>query len=264
MNTELINFLEQFITENRLNAFNRILESRTRYITVGLEDIYQSQNASAVLRTADCFGLQDIHIIENNNTYEINPDVTLGSSKWLNLFNYNESDNNTLKAIKSLRENGYRIIATTPHKTDVNLANFDLNKGKVALFFGTELTGLSDLIINNADEYLKIPMFGFTESFNISVSAAIILHHLTEKLRASELDWQLTDTEKEELKLMWLKKTIKSSSMLINEFLSKKNNIYEDPHLRLAFQLEPNEEQISKCSSRHKEKQEDEIEETLY
>lgn len=224
MKNELINFLQQFTSKNRLAVFNKVIANRTRYITIVLEDIYQSQNASAVLRTSDCFGIQDIHIIENKNKYDINPDVALGSSKWVDLFRYNKNENNTLEAINNLRKKGYRIVATTPHIGDINLDNFDLKKGKVALFFGTELTGLSDLMIENADEYLKIPMYGFTESFNISVSAAIIIHHLTSKLRTSEINWQLSKHEYEELKLDWLKKTVKSSSMLIEEFLSKKNS----------------------------------------
>lgn len=224
MTNELINYLKQFVTDNRVELFDRVIKDRTRYITVALEDIYQSQNASAVLRTSDCFGVQDVHVIENRNQYKINPDVALGSSKWINIIKYNWGENNTLEAIKKLRNDGYRIVATTPHKNDVNLDHFDLNKGKVALFFGTELKGLSDLMIENADEYLKIPMYGFTESFNISVSAAIILHYLTDKLRKSDINWQLSDTEKQELKLAWLKKTIKSSEMLVEEFLSKKNN----------------------------------------
>ncbi len=225
MNGDLVKFLEQFVTENRVELFDQVLKNRTRYITVGLEDIYQSQNASAVLRTSDCFGLQDIHIIENKNKYDVNPDVALGSSKWLNLNKYNQKENNTLDAIKNLRGQGYRIVATTPHTDDVNLEDFDLNKGKVALFFGTELHGLSELMIENADEYLKIPMYGFTESFNISVSAAIILHHLTNKLRNSNIEWRLSESEQEEIKLEWLKNTIKKSSMLVDEFLSKKKNI---------------------------------------
>lgn len=224
MDRELVQFLTQFVTDSRADLFDNVLEERTRYITVALEDIYQSQNASAVLRTSDCFGIQDVHIIENTNEYNINPDVTLGSSKWLNLNRYNENKNNTLDAIKKLRADGYRIIATTPHTNDVNLEEFDIEKGKFALFFGTELNGLSDLMIENADEYLKIPMYGFTESFNISVSAAIILHHLSGKLRRSSVDWKLTDEERIPLKLEWLKKTIKMSDQLIEEFLSKKKN----------------------------------------
>ena len=222
---ELVNYLQEFVTEKRANLFDRIIENRTRYITVALEDIYQSQNASAVLRTSDCFGIQDVHVIENKNEYKINPDVALGSAQWLNLYKYNQAENNTLEVIQKLKNQGYRIVATTPHTNDVDLPEFDLTKGKVALFFGTELRGLSDLMIENADEYLKIPMFGFTESFNISVSAAIILHTLREKLNNSEINWQLSEKEKNEIKLEWLKQTIKSSDMLIKEFLSHKNNL---------------------------------------
>jgi len=224
VNNRLIKYLEQFITTERLELFHKLLNQRTRYITVVLEDIYQSQNASAVLRTADCFGIQDVHIIENKNKYQINPDVALGASKWLNLVKYNQQKNNTLEAISHLRQKGYRSVATTPHTQDVSLEDFDLTQGKTALFFGTELKGLSNEMIDHADEFLKIPMFGFTESFNISVSAAIILHHLTTSLRKSEINWQLSDHEKEEILLTWLKKTIKKSSLLIDDFLSKKNN----------------------------------------
>ncbi|MFP4023410.1 MAG: TrmH family RNA methyltransferase [Thiohalospira sp.] len=224
MNTDLIKYLEQFITQKRLDLFHQVLNERTRYIAVVLEDIYQSQNASAVLRTADCFGIQDVHIIENKNKYQINPDVALGASKWLNLIKYNQQEYNTLEAIGQLKKKGYRIVATTPHTNDISLENFDLTKGKVALFFGTELNGLTVKMIDNADEYLRIPMVGFTESFNISVSAAIILHHLSSLLRKSTIDWQLTDNEKQELLLEWLKNTIKKSSLLIDDFLSKKNN----------------------------------------
>ncbi len=225
MKKDLINFLTQFVTDNRANVFDKVLQERTRYITVALEDIYQSQNASAVLRTSDCFGIQDVHIIENKNEYIINPDVALGSSNWLNLIKYNKSENNTLNAINALKAKGYRIVATTPHTNDVNLEDFNLEKGKVALFFGTETSGLSDLMIENADEYLKIPMYGFTESFNISVSAAIIIHHLSKKIKHTNINWQLSDTEKEEIKLDWLKQTIRMSSELIDEFYLRKRGI---------------------------------------
>jgi len=222
MSKELIKYLEQFTTNERIIQFNKVLENRTKYITIALEDIYQSQNASAVLRTSECFGLQNIHIIENKNEYQLNPDVVQGSSKWLNLKKFSNKENNTLEAIKKLKAQGYRIIATTPHTKDVSLEDFDIEKGKFALFFGTEGTGLSDEMMKSADEFLRIPMYGFTESFNISVSAAIILQHLVYKLRNSDIKWQLSDSEIDELKLEWLKKSIKSSTMLIETFLSKK------------------------------------------
>lgn len=221
MEDALIKFLSGFVTKNRIQLFNHVLSNRTRYITVVLEDLYQPHNASAVLRTCDCFGIQDVHIIENRNKYTVNPDVALGSSKWLNLVKYNKKDNNTLPAFKKLQKAGYRIVATTPHVNEVTLDEFDLEKGKTALLFGTELNGLTDTAINNADEFLKIPMFGFTESYNISVSVAIVLYHLVNDLKKSNIHWQLSDEEKKSVKLDWLRKSIKMSSYLEKEFLSK-------------------------------------------
>jgi tRNA (guanosine-2'-O-)-methyltransferase len=218
---ELIFHLERFVLSRRKDLINYLVLYRTRYITVVLEDIYQAQNASAVLRTCDCFGIQDVHIIENKNRYQINPEVALGSNKWLTLTKYNKDENNSLSTILSLKEKGYRIVATTPHSNDTSLDDFDLQKGKIALVFGTELKGLSNSVIENADEYLKVPMYGFTESFNISVSAAIILHHLTYKLRKSNLQWRLSDDEIKDVKLAWLRKSIKNSQLLEKELMKK-------------------------------------------
>lgn len=218
---QLLAYMERFISENKLRLFNNIIENRTRHITVVLEDIYQSQNASAVLRTCDCFGIQDIHIIENRNSYSINPDVALGSSKWLCLKKYNQQEHNTLSCYESLREHGYRIVATTPHRADIKLDELNLD-GKLALVFGTELEGLSEKAISHADECVKIPMYGFTESFNISVSAAIILHHLSEKLRTSGIDWQLSAEEKTDTRLSWVRRMIRRPDIHEKEFFRKR------------------------------------------
>jgi tRNA (guanosine-2'-O-)-methyltransferase len=222
MNTDLLNYLSEFVTEQRNKQFDKVLNFRSRYIAIALEDIYQPHNASAVLRTCDCFGVQDVHIIENNNRFNIEEGVAMGSSKWLSLKQYNKSSNNTITAIEQLKSEGYRIVATTLHEKETDLENFDISNGKFALFFGTELTGLSADVIQNADEFLKIPMYGFTESFNISVSAAIILHHLTSQLRNSEIAWSLSEEEKEDLKIEWLKKTIKSHELIVKRFENSK------------------------------------------
>lgn len=224
MKEKLIQHLAQFITEERFQKFQKNVLNRTRYITIAIEDVFQPHNASAVLRTCDCFGIQDVHVIENKNKYEVNSDIALGSSKWINLIKHNKKKFNTHEAIVNLKNLGYRIIATTPHKNDVNLENFELTKGKVALFFGTELNGLSDYVLENSDEYLKIPMFGFTESFNISVSAAIILYDLTCKLKKSTINWQLSTDEKNEIILNWLRISIKDSTRIEKSFLNNIEN----------------------------------------
>ena len=222
MSKELVNYLKEFVTEKRYNLFNKVLDNRTRYFSVALEDIYQSQNASAVLRSADCFGIQDIHIIENRNKYNINPDVAVGSPKWLNLYKYDEKENNTLDAINHLKKQGYRVVATTPHTNDVSLHDFDITKGKFVMLFGTELEGVTQTVLDNVYEFLRIPMYGFTESFNISVSAALVMQHLSDKIRNSNVDWHLTQEERDELMLDWILKTIKRPDELIKRFNSER------------------------------------------
>ena len=223
MQKELIRHLSSFISSERLQLFKNVLECRTSYLTVVLEDLYQPQNASAVLRTCDCFGIQHVHIIENRNEFRVDTEVALGASKWLTLHKYNKKKQNTPDAIKKLKDEGYRIVATTPHSNDLLLPDFDVSPGKAAIVFGSELPGISDIIRKEADEFLKIPMTGFTESFNISVSAAIILYQLSEKLKKlSEKVWQLTDREKDEIILQWLRTSIKRSSLLEQRFLTER------------------------------------------
>ncbi|MEE4286847.1 MAG: RNA methyltransferase [Mariniphaga sp.] len=225
MEEELINHLGQFVTEERMKLFEKVLEQRTSYITLVLEDIFQPQNASAVLRTCDCFGVQHIHIIENRNEFTVDREVAMGASKWLSLHKYNQNEQNSLEAIKTLKMKGYRIVATSPHINDQLLPEFDLTKGKVAIVFGSELPGISETIMEEADEFMKIPMYGFTESFNISVSAAIVLYQLSQKLRNQpEINWKLSEKERNEIKLAWLRATIKRSSLLEKKFLKENRN----------------------------------------
>lgn len=218
MNKELITFLSNLVKPERFTTLQEVLSNRTRHLCVVLEDIYQSQNASAVLRTCDCFGVQDVHIIENENEYNINPDVVLGSSKWLSINKYNNSTNNTEEALLSLKKKGYKIVATSPHSNDVNLEDFDITQEKTALVFGTELTGISPIVEKHASTFIKIPMFGFTESFNISVSAAISLNYLMSNLRKSSIHWQLAEKDKEIILIDWLMKTVKHSDKVVDRF----------------------------------------------
>lgn len=222
---ELNRYLFQFVGEERISLFWRILDNRTRYLTIVLEDIYQTQNASAVLRTCECFGLQDVHIIENQNPFKVNARVVLGSAKWLNLHRYNSLENNTPEALRRLKEKGYRIVATIPDPSAVSLENFRLEDGKTALVFGSEKPGISSQVESLADEYLTIPMVGFTESLNISVSAATILYQLTGRLRASDLDWKLTPVEREEIMLQWLRRQIRRCDLIEKRFFQEKGMI---------------------------------------
>jgi tRNA (guanosine-2'-O-)-methyltransferase len=229
----LVEYLSSFVTPQRLDRMHQVLNQRTRYLTVVLEDIYQPHNASAVLRSCDAFGIQDVHIIEDKNAYRVNPDVELGTSQWLTMNRYratsgskhhdpkNQSPTNpipTAKAIQQLKDMGYRIVATSPDPQGYSLRDFPLDPGPIALFFGTELSGLSDYVLEHADTYVAIPMHGFVESFNISVSAALCMYDLSTRLRSSALPWQLSFEEQQEILLQWLRRSIKRADALEREF----------------------------------------------
>ena len=217
---QLLSHLSSYLTDRRKARFEEVIKYRTRYVTVVLEDVFQSHNASAVLRSCDLTGIQDIHAIENRNEYDVNTEIDMGSSKWLNLYRYNKQKNNTSEAFNVLRKKGYRIVATTPHKNDYTLDTLPL-EGRFALVFGTELTGLSPIAIEQADEFLRIPMYGFTESYNISVSAALAMFTLTERLRKSNINWQLSQEEKEDILLEWSRRSVRSAANIEKAFLEK-------------------------------------------
>ena len=217
---ELIQYLSGFITENRLKKFDDLIQHRTRHLTVVLEDIYQPHNAAAVLRSCDCFGIQDVHVIENRNKFEANPDVELGSAKWITLVKHNAKEENTADCISSLKKNGYKIVVTSPHKNDCSIEELDITN-KTALFFGTEMRGATPVAFEQADAFVKIPMVGFTESLNISVSAAVTLYTLTSRLKRSGVNWKLSDEEALEIRLQWLRNSIPKSELLEKEFLAR-------------------------------------------
>ncbi len=215
---DYLDYLLQFVSENKQRRFAEVIRYRTRHVTVVLEDIYQSHNASAVMRTCDCFGIQDVHIIENKYTYSVNPDIALGSTQWLSMIRYNGQEDNTRACLAALKEKGYAIVATTPHREDYLLSDLPLQR-KTALLFGTELRGLSQAALEMADCSVQIPMVGFTESFNISVSAAICLYDLTQRLRRSAVDWELTGDEKMDILIRWACNVVKRPELLEKEFM---------------------------------------------
>ena len=213
---DIIAFLSGLVTEQRLRRFDETLSERTRYISVCLEDIFQSQNASAVLRSCECLGIQDVHIIENYNPYIINPMVVKGSDRWLSLYRYNSSGNNSIEAVTQLKASGYRVVATSLQTGSTDLEAFDVSRGKTVIIFGNEHKGVSQDLLEQADECIKISMCGFTQSFNISVSAGIILYHLVQKIKKSAVDWQLTSAERNKIFAEWLTKSVKNPQPLLN------------------------------------------------
>jgi tRNA (guanosine-2'-O-)-methyltransferase len=216
---KLIAHFSQYITDHKKQLVEKILGQRTRHITVVLEDIYQSQNASAVIRTCECMGLQDVHIVENLSKYHLNTRVLKGADKWMDLVRHREKkNNNTEKCFLNLRENGYKVLVADP--ADDGMSIHDVNPtDKIALLFGNELRGTSQYAIDHCDQKIKIPMYGFTESLNISVSVAISLNTLITKLRSLNNHYGLAEEEKEAIKLIWFRKIVRRSDIIEKEFL---------------------------------------------
>ncbi|WP_157206758.1 TrmH family RNA methyltransferase [Mariniflexile maritimum] len=210
---ELLEHLESFLTHSRKEKFAKVLAQRTKHFTVAVEDVYQLHNTSAVIRSCDVFGLQEVNIIEARNSKRIDREIAMGAQKWVDLNRFQSATD----CIAHLKQKGYQLIATTPHANDCMLADFDVSK-KSCFFFGSETEGLSEEVLKNADGFLKIPMVGFTESLNISVSAAIILQYVTTKLKQTTIPWQLLETEMLEKRLDWIKKTIKSYDEVVAHY----------------------------------------------
>ena len=217
---QLLVHLSQFVSDHKKQFIEKVLNYRTRHITVVLEDVFQSQNASAVVRTCECLGVQDVHIVEQISKYEINPRVLKGANKWMDLHRYNDrTANNTEQCFAKLKENGYRIMVTDPSDAGSPIDQIDIDEQKVALVFGNELRGVSRFGLENADVRVKIPMYGFTESLNLSVSVAICLNVLITKLHRSPVANYLSEPEKEVLQLAWYRKIVRGSQIIEREFL---------------------------------------------
>ena len=217
MSKGLTDFLKPYVSEHKQALIEDILIKRTRHITVVLENIYHSHNASAVVRNCECFGIQDIHVIEGHNEYNINPYVVRGSAKWISINKYQQTEAKE-NAFAQLKQNGYRLVGTSPNPTYPSLSDMPIDT-KTALVFGTEETGISDFAISQMDDFVHIPMFGFSDSFNISVSAAVCLYELTGRARVNNINWHLSEKEKEKLRLEWYKKIIVRSDVLEREFI---------------------------------------------
>ena len=213
MNQELLTYLEHFITEERKERFLQVISARTNHFTVAMEDVFQMHNTSAVVRTCEVFGVQQAHSIEGRFGKRLDAKIAMGAQKWVDVFRYND----TQSCIDALRAQGYQIVATTPHKDAYFLNDFDISK-KSAFFFGTEKEGLSEQVLSQADTYLKIPMVGFTESLNISVAVAIVLQQLTDKLRRSQVAWQLTNEERLSTLINWTKKSIRNVKDVLKRY----------------------------------------------
>ncbi|GGG39602.1 tRNA (guanosine(18)-2'-O)-methyltransferase [Dokdonia pacifica] len=218
MNHKLLDYLQSYLTDRRRDLFDRVLSERTYHFTVAVEDVYQLHNTSAVIRSCESFGVQNLHVIEEVNVKRIDREIAMGAQKWVDVHRHTS----TKACVQSLKADGYRIIATTPHKKAYRLEDFDITQ-KAAIFFGRETEGLSPEVLEAADDFIYIPMVGFTESLNISVSAAITLQYIMTRLKSTDISWQLSTAEIFEKKMEWTKKMIKDVDRIVERWEEDQN-----------------------------------------
>jgi tRNA (guanosine-2'-O-)-methyltransferase len=210
---QYLNYLETIITPKRREKFLKILQQRTKHFTVAIEDVFQLHNTSAVMRTCEVFGIQEINVIEAKYGKNIDKEIAMGAQKWVDVNRFDS----TLACLNDIKNKSYRVIATSPHDDSCLMEDFDIST-PFALFFGTERDGLSEEVMKQADGLLKIPMYGFTESLNISSSAAIIIQNLSERLRRSNINWHLNEEEIFEKRIDWAKKSIKDIDYITRKY----------------------------------------------
>lgn len=208
---ERIDFLSGFMLPQRFETLCRVAAMRTRWMTVCTENTFHPQNASAIVRTCEAFGIQDIHTVESLCPFSPNLHIVRGTDKWIDLHRHTT----TAEALTALRGAGYRIVATTPHSGDTPPEAFDVAEGPFAVVFGTEHAGVSDEMIAASDAFIRIPMCGFVESLNVSACASILLYQLSQRLRASDARWELAETDRLQLLYRWLTASVRDAERIL-------------------------------------------------
>lgn len=210
-----IDFLSELMLPERFEVISSVVRNRTNYITICLENIFHSQNASALIRSSEALGIQNIHVIEDKCHFRPNVDIVKGSDKWLDIHRHNE-DEASEKLIKKLKSDGYRIVATSPHVNGLTADEYDLTKGKTAIFLGTEKQGVSKTVMESADDFIRVDMHGFVESLNVSVCGAIILSSLTSQLHKNKtINWQLSPDEQLVMLNRWMKLSVRDAEKIL-------------------------------------------------
>lgn len=215
---KLLAELKKYITNERWQLFQQVIALRTRHFAFALEDVFQDHNSGALIRSCDCFGIQDLYLVENRYSNKITHSIAIGSEKWVTLKRFGDSEDSSLACIEALKKENYNIIATSPHAKSLNLYDLPLDQ-KAVFFLGSEKKGLSESVLSRADYTLSIPIYGFAESYNVSVAGALIMQHLRYRLHSSNVAWQLREEEKIEILLDWTIKSIRSGIHLASKHL---------------------------------------------
>lgn len=211
-------YLQQFLTSERLQKIEYFSAQSSDYVLPIMEDVYQFRNAAAIVRSAEACGFHKIVALEKINVFEPNLEVTKGADTWVEV----EKLPAKIDSLKEIKNRGYKIVAVSPEKEATPLPEFQINE-PVALTFGTEWEGVTEEILDFADETLAIPMYGFTQSFNVSVAAAICFYELKQKLIQQKIPHFLDDEKSLRMKIRWAVNSIRSGSQILNQYLRNIN-----------------------------------------
>lgn len=195
----LVEHLQKHVTPERWTRIQTAVANRRPHVAVVLEDIYDRGNTSAVMRSAEAFGLYQLHMIELGEKFKESKRVTQGAHKWLDRTKWKSTN----ECISKLKSDGYKIYVTHLDQKAKPLAEVDMSV-PFAICFGNEKDGASPEILEMADERVYIPMQGFVQSFNISVAAALCFYHI--HLFAKK--HPMTDDERARLQALYLTRTI--------------------------------------------------------
>lgn len=212
----LYQYLSTFLTAERLAKIEHYAPQSSDFILPVMEDVYQFRNAAAIVRSVEACGFHKIVALEKENIFDPNLKVTKGADTWVEV----EKMPWQLDSVKEIKKRGYRIVAVSPENNATMLPDFQISE-PVALIFGTEWQGVTEEILDFADETLAIPMYGFTRSFNVSVAASICMYELKQKLLHSGLDYLLSDEKQLRTKIRWAARSIPSGDEIMRHFLTK-------------------------------------------
>ena len=208
---ERIALLSGFMLPARYDVLRRTVAMRTRYMTILAENTFHPQNAAALIRHCEAFGLQQMHTVETFCRFNPSAAIVRGTDRWVDIRRHGS----TAEALAALRAEGYRIVATTPHREDTTPESFNVGRGRFALVFGTEHAGISEEVLASADEFLRIPMCGMVESLNVSASAAILIYMLSERMRRQVEGWNMTAAEQAATLYGWMCRSVKDSEKIL-------------------------------------------------
>lgn len=212
---QTFHYLSRFLTPERLAKIEYYAAESSDFVLPVMEDVYQFRNAAAIIRSVEACGFHKVVAMETRNVFDPNLTVTKGAENWVEV----EKMPHTMDSLQEIKNRGYRMVAVSPEKNAGMLPDLVIAE-PVALIFGTEWQGVSDDFLDFCDETLAIPMYGFTQSYNVSVAAAICCYDLKQKLLRSGIGYKLNEEKRMELMIRWAVRSIPSGEQILHNFIA--------------------------------------------